>query len=128
MSETEREREFKKVDSDWKDRLQADREKLQEKIKSQEQKQAPIPPATFMTILSSFATQAMIALGEVEVPGSEGRTVDLEAARLAIDLLAVLKEKTAGNLTEIEQGSMDDVLQNLRLRFVQKSNEPQQSA
>jgi hypothetical protein len=125
---SDQESEFKKVDSDWKDRLEADREKLQEKIESQEAPTAPIPPATFMTILSSFATQTMIALGEVEVPGAEGRAVDLDAARLAIDLLGVLKEKTAGNLNDIEQRSLDDVLQNLRLRFVQKSSEAETSA
>jgi hypothetical protein len=121
--------DFKSVDSDWKARAEADRAKLREKLESERERERErdadreLPPASLMTIISTFATQAMIALGEAEIPGAEGRAVDLEAARFAIDSLDVLREKTAGNLEEYEERTLADVLQNLRLRFVKKSKE-----
>ena len=116
--------DFKRVDSDWKTRLEADRAKLQEKLeRDRGSAEAHLPPASFLTVVSTFATQAMIALGEAELPGGEGRKVDLPAARFAIDTIGVLKEKTKGNLLPAEEKAVDEVLQNLRLRFVQKSNE-----
>ena len=45
---------------------------------------------------------------------------NLDAARLYIDLLEVLKEKTEGNLGPEEQGLLEDLLYQLRLRYVQK--------
>ena len=114
--------DFKNVDSDWKARAEADRKKIQEKI--EQGKGVPqLPPASFMIILSSYVSQAMIALGEVEVPGGEGRTVDLAAARFLIDCMGVLKEKTQGNLDAQEEKSLEEILQGLRLRYVAKAKE-----
>jgi hypothetical protein len=117
--------EFKDIDSDWKARAEAERAKLKEKLEAERSEEAEqaLPPASMMTIVSTFATQAMIALGEAEIPGAEGRAVDLEAARFAIDSLDVLREKTAGNLADYEERALSDVLQSLRLRFVKKSQE-----
>ena len=115
--------EFKNVDGDWKSRAEHERKRLQEKL-DREAAAQNLPPASFMTIISTFATQAMIALGEAEIPGVEGRSVDLPGARFAIDSLAVLQEKTKGNLDEHERKSLEDVLRSLRLRFVNKAKEP----
>jgi len=119
--------DFKRVDNDWKARAEAERKKLQEKLE-REKPESGLPPASFMGIVSTFATQAMVALGEAELPGGEGRRVDLEAARYAIDSLGILKEKTKGNLTAAEERALEDVLQSLRLRFVQKAKEVQGAA
>jgi hypothetical protein len=118
--------DFRNIDSDWKARAEAEREELKKKIDAKGDA-AGLPPANFMVIISSYATQAMVALGEAEMPGSTGRSVDLPAARFMIDCLGVLKEKTQGNLNEAEQKSLDDVLQTLRLRFVQKAKEEEKA-
>ena len=51
----------------------------------------------------------------------DGRTAeDLEMARLHIDLLDLLRQRTAGNVTAQEAGFLDDLLYRLRLRYVRK--------
>lgn len=105
---------------DWKTRAEEARRKLDEKLRSMPEEELRLPPASFMTIVSTFVTQAMVALGEMAVPGAETRELDPEGAKFAIDSLAVLKEKTAGNLAAEEERALDEVLQGLRLRFVQK--------
>jgi hypothetical protein len=114
--------DFKFVDSDWKTRAEAERKKVQQKLDEDKGADRRPPPASFMTILSTFATQAMIALGEAELPG-QGRMLDLDQAQFAIDSIAVLREKTAGNLADEEAQALDDVLHSLRLRYVAKTKE-----
>jgi len=115
--------EFKKTDEDWKARAEAEKRKLEEKFSRRKQVQVKLPPASFSTIVSTFATQAMVALGDAPGEGGSKGEVDLEAARFAIDSLAVLKEKTKGNLQPEEERLLDDLLQSLRLRFVQRARE-----
>jgi hypothetical protein len=114
------------ANGDWKSRVEADRRKLQEKLETEKaaEKEMALPPANFLTIISTFATQAMIALGEAALPGSKERVLDLESARFAIDALDVLHQKTKGNLDEYEERTLQDVLHGLQLRFVAKSKEP----
>ncbi len=114
------EQDSRRGNDDWKTRAEEARKKLDEKLRSMPEEELRLPPASFMTIVSTFVTQAMVALGEMAVPGAEGRELDPEGAKFAIDSLAVLKEKTAGNLAPEEERALDDVLQGLRLRFVQK--------
>ncbi len=58
-------------------------------------------------------------LGDAQLPTGETGE-DLEAARFYIDLLDVLREKTAGNLTSQEADALEDLLYRLRVRYVQK--------
>ena len=113
--------DFHSVDQDWKAHAEAERRKLQEKLDAQKIHTPEYPPASFMTLMSTFVTHAMLALGEIEMPEGQERKLDLPAARFAIDTLSVLKEKTAGNLSEVESRALDEVLQSLRLHFVGKS-------
>ena len=115
--------EFKKVDSDWKERAAQERERLKKKIEKQGGHENRLPPASLMTIVSTFATQAMIALGEAELPEAGGRRVDIESARFAVDSLAVLRAKTEGNLDPNEKAALDDVIQSLQFRYVKKTKE-----
>ena len=60
-----------------------------------------------------------MGLGAYSDPQSGGVVVDLPGAKFAIDLLAVLEEKTKGNLDEEESKEIGTVLNELRSRFVQ---------
>ena len=60
-----------------------------------------------------------IYLGDAKLPDGESAE-NLDMARLHIDLLEVLKNKTAGNLTAQEHTLLEDLLYQLRLRYVQK--------
>jgi hypothetical protein len=74
---------------------------------------------SFLDLVGLVAEPVAIYLGEVELP--DGRSAEnLEAARFHIDLLDVLRQKTAGSLTAHEAAVLDDLLYRLRLRYVQK--------
>lgn len=74
---------------------------------------------TFYDLAAILAEPVSIYLGDVELP--DGRTAEnLEMARLHIDLLSLLRQKTAGNLTAQELAFLEDLLYRLRLRYVQK--------
>jgi len=76
---------------------------------------------SFATLVLSLSTQVLMCLGEIpEAPGAEP-SQDLDAARNIIDLLAVLEQKTKGNLTEDEHALLERILYDLRMRFVQLS-------
>ena len=76
-------------------------------------------PSGFATLVSYLSTTAMFQLGLLPGPGGERLPVDLANARMTIDLLDVLQEKTEGNLTEDEARLLDEVLYELRLSFVE---------
>ncbi len=76
----------------------------------------------FYTFVFSLGSSAFIHLGDAPHPET-GQPVapDLALAQQTIDLLAMLKEKTKGNLTAEEEKFLDTLLLDLRLRFVEKS-------
>ena len=63
----------------------------------------------------------MLHLGEVPDPDTNERNVNLALAQQTIDILTMLREKTAGNLTEEEDGIFSRLLYDLQLRFVNRS-------
>jgi hypothetical protein len=83
----------------------------------------PLPPPTLEFLVFSLKTQAEMRLGLLGFGEEQEETPDLPAARHAIDLLAMLVEKTRGNLTLEEQRLMENSLTELRFRFVQVSEQ-----
>ena len=74
---------------------------------------------SFVDLVTLLAEPITLYLGDVELP--DGKSAEnLEMARLHIDLLAVLRDKTAGNLTASESTLIEDLLYRCRLRYVQK--------
>lgn len=86
------------------------------------QSAAPFPEVTFSTFLLSLMSSTLVHLGEVPDPASGKTEKNLPLAKQTIDIIAMLKNKTTGNLSEDEQGMVDHVLYDLRMRFV-KSKE-----
>ncbi len=76
-----------------------------------------LPPATFEFLVLSMRVQAEIHLGIYPAP--DGAEANIDIARHTIDLLAVLQEKTKGNLGIEEQRLLDNSLTELRFRFIQ---------
>ncbi|MCA9666581.1 MAG: DUF1844 domain-containing protein [Myxococcales bacterium] len=69
----------------------------------------------------------MVHLGEA--PDPDGRThLDLDLARQTIDILDMLRDKTHGNLEDDEARLLDDLLYNLRLRFIAAQNSARTTA
>ena len=76
-------------------------------------------PASFVNFLSTLATNAAAALGAVSHPATGKRSLDLDTAKYWLDILAMLKDKTAGNLHPQEQRLLDGLLGDLRIQYVQ---------
>ena len=79
------------------------------------------PHVDFGTFVLSLGSSALVHLGEIQHPESAEAKENLLLARQTIDLLAMLQEKTRGNLTEAEARFLSDLLADLRLKFVEKS-------
>ena len=126
MAEEEKKKEKKIiVDEDWKAEAQKEKEILAaqeeaEKKKTQEEKQArgPLPQGNFAALISMLTTQALFALGLLQVKGQEKREPDLELAKYNIDMLETLQEKTKGNLTKEEETVLANTLNELRMGYV----------
>lgn len=72
----------------------------------------------FSGFVLSLNASALIHLGDIPDPHSKQRSVDHAAARHTIDILELLAEKTKGNLTEDERKLIDDVVYNLRMKYI----------
>ena len=110
------------VDSDWKEQARAEKERLAaQQAKADPQAPGPraagapgdmrgLPPANFVTLVSTIASQALFALGAMPDPQTQKRYVNLELAKHQVDTLKVLEEKTKGNLTDEEKALLDRTL------------------
>jgi len=76
-----------------------------------------LPPADFDFLVYSLRLQAEMNLGLL--PFGDKPEPDFELARHHIDLLAMLQEKTKGNLTPAEQKQLDNSVAELRFQYVQ---------
>jgi hypothetical protein len=78
---------------------------------------------TFTGFILSLATTAAVHFGDIADPNTGERSEpNLAAAAQMIELIALLQEKTKGNLIEPEEQLVEDLLYELRLRFVQAQN------
>jgi hypothetical protein len=78
----------------------------------------PQPPVSFEHLVQQFYVSAMIQMGAGTQEGQRPR-VDILGARTTIDLLGVLAEKTRGNLTEAENNTLQTVLFEVRMAFLE---------
>lgn len=109
------------VDDDWKSAARAEKEKLaqSEQAKAESQQPGGIPEKPSIEHLVSLLTsQALMYMGQI--PDQSGRAVlALDVAKMQIDLLGVLEEKTKGNLSEDESALLTGTLGELRSVFVE---------
>ena len=75
----------------------------------------------FSLFLSSLSMQTLIFLGDMDSPITHKKEENLDQAKFIIDTLAMLKEKTKGNLTEHENNMLDNVLYELRMKYTAKT-------
>ena len=132
MAEEKKEEKKIIVDEDWKKEAQREKEILaaqeeEEKKKKEEEKlhRGPLPKGNFAALVSMLVTQALFALGLLEVKGQEGQAKepDLELAKYNIDMLETIEEKTKGNLTEDEKKVLENTLGQVRMAYVQVSEQ-----
>ena len=83
------------------------------------------PSVSFAHFILSLGTTAAVHFGDLPDPstGEVGET-NLQAASQMIELIAMLQEKTRGNLEPAESKLLEDLLYDLRMRFVQAQQQP----
>jgi hypothetical protein len=131
MAEEEKKDEKKIIaDEDWKEQAKKEKEVLaaQEKAEKEKrkgpQRRGPLPKGDFAALVSMLVTQALFSMGVVAVEGEEGkREPDLELAKYNIDMLETLEEKTKGNLSKQEEKALSNMLNQVRMAYVQVSEE-----
>lgn len=80
-------------------------------------------PIDFYTFVLSLGSSAFVHLGDAPHPETgEAMKPDLPLAKQTIDILAMLAEKTKGNLTPEEERFLENLLTDLRFRFVQRTS------
>ena len=118
------------IDEDWKTQVEREKEELaaHEVTPSQQTESAShedvgpepdLPPASFAFLVSTMVAQTMAAMGQLPDPVSGKPEIRLKFAKHHIDMLAVLLEKTQGNLASEESQMLEDSLHQLRMMFVQ---------
>jgi len=130
------------VDDDWKAQAQAEKQKLADEAKAREEAAKPaspagsgadpapapggggrdrgqMPAASFETLISTMTTQALFAMGAIPDPQTGQRMAHLDLARHHIDMLAIIEEKTKGNLSKEEADMLANTVYELRNRYVQ---------
>jgi len=77
-----------------------------------------MPEVTFANLIFSLSSSALYHLGEIKDPVTGKQTKDLTLAKHSIDTLKMLQEKTKGNLDGDEAELIENILHDLRLRYV----------
>ena len=89
-----------------------------EEPKADDAERAPLPEVNFNSLIFSLSSSALLYFGEIADPQTGEKKKDLPIAKHSIDTIAMLKEKTKGNLNEEEEKFLDTILTDLRLRYV----------
>lgn len=121
------------IDSDWKKQAAEEKERLAREAEDQAPKAAAgpqrggavgpegLPEPNFDEIIATFGTQIFMFLGEIPNPSTGQRMLSLPIAKHYIDLLAILEQKTRGNLEPDEKKQLDQLLYEGRMRYVQRA-------
>jgi hypothetical protein len=91
----------------------------EKRVEVQNESSDDLPGLNFSTFVISLSTQALMHLGEIPDPITGKVASDFPVAKQMIDIIGMLGEKTRGNLDPGEQQLMEDVLYDLRMRYVE---------
>ena len=82
------------------------------------EEETALPEISFLNLILSLSTSVLIQLGEIQDPTTKQTEKNLPLAKQTIDLISLLQEKTKGNLSNEEEKLMENVLYDLRMRYV----------
>lgn len=121
----------KKVDEAWKESVAKEKhtnsvpkeqQSLKEKDEVGQQKESTsLPEPDFSMFISGIGMQALMHLGEIENPLTGKKQKDMAQAKYVIDILGILKDKTKNNLSVQESNLLDNLLYDLRMKYVNTS-------
>ena len=82
--------------------------------------QPPMPEINFATFVVSLNASALLHLGAIEDPTTGKTDKNLPMAKQTIDILNLIEEKTAGNLSKDEENLLKSILYDLRIIYVKE--------
>ncbi|MGD9634955.1 MAG: DUF1844 domain-containing protein, partial [Pirellulales bacterium] len=114
------------IDEDWKSQVQAEKEAAAKQEPAKPQAGAAgarpgdfaMPPASLEMLVTTLATEALMALGQVPHPQSGEPIFAPQQAKYLIDTIEVVNDKTKGNTTPQEAQLMEEILHQLRMVYV----------
>jgi hypothetical protein len=118
---------IKKVDEDWKKRAQQEKELDAQKVgdrptpgaEGTPAKAEPKPHPLFPSLVESLASQALMFMGAMRDPMTGASHADPRQAQTMIEMLQMLEAKTQGNLAKEELEMFKQVMNEIRMTFVQ---------
>ncbi len=105
----------KNIDESWKEAAEKEKEALTKEGKFAH------PEPDFNFFITTLALQASIFLGQMPNPATNKKEEDLIQAKFVIDTLGMLKEKTKGNLNSEETNLLENMLYELRMQYISKT-------
>jgi uncharacterized protein DUF1844 len=128
------------IDEDWKAQVQREREQVDSEADDEAGEAATgadnaedglgpedVAQSPFLALVTSLATQCMFALGVIHDPNEEQVRVDIGQAKILVDMLMALREKTQGNLTEQEEGHLTQAVAELQRIYVVRAQQVQEA-
>ena len=94
------------------------RKRRKQRKRNLETERMPLPEVNFNSLIFSLSSSALLHLGEIADPQTGKKMKDLPLAKHSIDIIAMLKDKTKGNLIDEEQKFLESILTDLRWRYV----------
>lgn len=91
----------------------------EESLQREESAGQEMAEISFSAFVISLSTQALMHLGEIPNPLNDKVEKDISVAKQMIDIIALLRDKTRGNLDQGENKLVEDVLFDLRMRYVE---------
>ena len=88
---------------------------------TEEKAQGQEPEVNFSNYITSMVFQTMVFLGEIPNPLTNELDKNIQQAKLLIDTISMIKEKTAGNLSQQESDFINTIVYELQMKFVQQS-------
>jgi hypothetical protein len=110
--------ELKREKQEAVEEVKKEEEERKEAPKKEEAERAPLPEVNFNSLIFSLSSSVLLHLGEIADPQSGEKKIDIALAKHTIDTIAMLREKTQGNLNEEEEKFLDSILTDLRWRYV----------
>jgi len=77
----------------------------------------------FTLFVTSLSMQTLISLGEVPNPANGKKEQNLDQAKYMVDTIGMIKEKTKGNLSKSEESIIENVLYQLRMKYLEMTKD-----
>lgn len=114
-------RRFKEGVEEAKEEVREERKEREEESAGEQSHPHPLE-INFSSFIFSLGRSAFVHLGEEPDPVSGEKTISLPMAKETIDIIALLEEKTKGNLTPEEDQLLKNILYALRMRYVEMAS------